>query len=337
MRASATAAVHSLRLPRRGRPARTLGYRATNRKGLSDDLGANVDFEDALALALAAGQTRHAATIYNNWANVRARIVGGRRGQEEALATLNAGIALCRSRGLTGRVNFMYPSTAGRLWALGELDEVLAVATATAERAEREGDQYNLARAYHMAALVLLLRGQADRLAEVPDQLETAVGETPLDGIKAYLLTPAARIRAALGQREQAVAILTRLADNGGWSPQLVETAISLDELDLAERLAARVSHGQVFCEAALAEARGDLETARHRYAQEVDDKRGSGEVVELAKALVGLGRVLARLGRTAEASEALNEARPTLVELQAAPLLAETDALLEQLTALSA
>jgi hypothetical protein len=46
---------------------------------------------------------------------------------------------------------------------------------------------------------------------------------------------------------------------------------------------------------------------------------------------------VLARLGRTAEAAEALHEARPILIGLEAAPLLSEVDALLGQLTAVSA
>jgi hypothetical protein len=59
--------------------------------------------------------------------------------------------------------------------------------------------------------------------------------------------------------------------------------------------------------------------------------------VVGLAPVLVDLGRVLVHLGRAPEAAEALNEARPLLVKLKAAPLLAETDALLGQLSAISA
>jgi hypothetical protein len=106
---------------------------------------------------------------------------------------------------------------------------------------------------------------------------------------------------------------------------------IELGVLELAERLPV-----DGLSAAAIAEARGELETAANGYAQAVS-RRSFGEVIYPAIALVGLGRVLARLGRTAEAAEALNEARPILVKLGAAPLLAETDAMLEQLTALSA
>jgi hypothetical protein len=86
-----------------------------------------------------------------------------------------------------------------------------------------------------------------------------------------------------------------------------------------------------------IAEARGDLETAADAYPRLVEFSRDKGNVVYVAKFLVGQGRVLAQLGRTSEATEALDEARPILVKLGAAPMLSEVDALLQQLTALSA
>ena len=56
----------------------------------------------------------------------------------------------------------------------------------------------------------------------------------------------------------------------------------------------------------------------------------------EQAFALLGQGRCLVALGRMTEAAQPLSLARDIFQELQAAPALAETDALLQQATALS-
>jgi tetratricopeptide (TPR) repeat protein len=160
-------------------------------------------------------------------------------------------------------------------------------------------------------------------------------------------LISAARIRAALGQRDAAVALLTRLVDEKLGTPRdSTRTAIDLGEIELAEQIAGGLgdSMGRGFAGltssvalAPIAEARGELEAALALYEHLADYHRPRGEPVYLSEALVGLGRVLARLGRAGEAVEALNEARPILVELQAEPMLAETDALLGRLTAASA
>jgi class 3 adenylate cyclase/tetratricopeptide (TPR) repeat protein len=320
-----------------GRPARTLGYRATNRALLGDP-DATDDFRKALEIALAAGQIRHASTIYKNFATHRAAF----EGPAQALETLNEGIALCRARGLTARVNFKVPSAYSYYRMLGKLDELLEVATSEAERARREGNTEGLARACSTQADVLLLRGQADRIATMPDELEAGITDATGLAEREIRLSGSAEIRAALGQREAAIALLTRIADEElrtyGFI-NLLPVAIGLGEITLAERLSEwwRTGHWQVFRDTALAETRGDLEVAADGYLELVEHFRSSGDVTWLSRMLVSLGRVLTRLGRTDEAAEALGEARPILVKLQAAPLLAETDALLEQLTALSA
>ena len=56
----------------------------------------------------------------------------------------------------------------------------------------------------------------------------------------------------------------------------------------------------------------------------------------EQAFALLGHGRCLVSLGRPTEAVQPLSIARVIFQELQAVPALAETDALLQQATALS-
>jgi class 3 adenylate cyclase/tetratricopeptide (TPR) repeat protein len=315
-----------------GRPARALGYRAANRS-VRGDPAATDDFREALELALAAGQARHAATIYNNWAGHRGRF----EGPAEALETRNLGIAFCRTRGLTARVSFATTEAMPLLFELGELDQVLAGAAAAAERARRDGNTYALARAYCDEAGVLVLRGDADRLASWLEEVDATFSEPARAWAEGYIVRAIALSRAAIGQREQALALLAQLPD-GGWGASIdtVRTAIDLGEIELADEFAARLG-GDVTADAAVAEARGDLETAADGYANAADRHRSRGEIVSLAQTLVCLGRVRARLGRTGNAAEALDEARPILVKLQAAPLLAETDSLLGQLDALSA
>ena len=87
---------------------------------------------------------------------------------------------------------------------------------------------------------------------------------------------------------------------------------------------------------AALAEARGDLQAAADGYADAAKRWQAFGVVPEQAFALLGQGRSLTALGRTAEARPVLQQAREIFQTLQAAPALAETDALLQQATALS-
>jgi class 3 adenylate cyclase/tetratricopeptide (TPR) repeat protein len=317
-----------------GPPARALGYRATNRSSLGDP-GASDDFREALDIALAAGQVRHASTIYNNWANHRNSF----EGPAQALETLQEGIALCRARGLTARVNFMTPATMNFLFAVGEFDQALEVADRLAERARREHNSRLLVASYGYKADILLLRGQADRLAGVPDELEAGVDDETDPPAKVTRIVVAARIRSALGQREAAIALMTKAADMELNANRVVEFSVELGKPELAERFAALYPDNiwRRVNDVLIAGARGDLEAAANGYPKVVDSFRHNGNLVYLAKTLVWQGRVLTGLGRISEAAEALNEARPILVQFGAAPMLAEVDALLEQLTALSA
>jgi class 3 adenylate cyclase/tetratricopeptide (TPR) repeat protein len=316
------------------RPARALGYRAANRSRLGD-ASATDDFREALELALEAGQARHAATIYNNWAGHRGRF----EGPAQALETRNLGIAYCRTRGLTARVNFGTMEAMPLLFAIGELDEVLAGAAVAAERAKHDGNAFALSLAYANEARVLLLRGDLDRLAAWLEKVDATFNETTDAWVTVYLVDSKFLTLATLGRRRDALALVARLWD-WAWrsSGQAVRTAIDFGEIELAERFASRMNdEDYAGAHAAIAGARGDIDSAADRLAQAVDSHRSRGEVVRLAQTLVDLGRVSARLGRMEDAADALREARPILVELQAAPLLAETDALLEQLSALSA
>jgi hypothetical protein len=122
----------------------------------------------------------------------------------------------------------------------------------------------------------------------------------------------------------------------------LVRTAAGLGDHGLALRLVAGVEatnpqaeHALAASNAILAEAQGDLPAAEG-YAEAADRWRQFGVVPEEAFALLGQGRCLAALGCPADATQPLRQARDIFGTLQAAPALAEIDALLQQATALS-
>jgi tetratricopeptide (TPR) repeat protein len=320
-----------------GRPARLVGYRAANRFKLRDP-GAGEDFEEALELALAAGQIRHASTIYTNWAGHRAEFGG----LAQALDASQEGIALCRARGLTSRVNYMMRNHVACLFRLGDLDQALAVAVEFSDSSRREGQMSNLAQWLAWEVQVLLLRGQVDDLTAALHESEAGIADAMERLERANFIGNVARIRAALGHREAAIELLTLAADEELAFRGALETAVAVGELGLAERMAPwapgwRIGDWPLRDAMIIAEARGEVETAADGYSLLVGQFRDGDAIVDQAEMLVGLGRVQTRLGRTAEAADALNRARPILRKLRAAPLLAETDALLEQLTARSA
>jgi hypothetical protein len=119
--------------------------------------------------------------------------------------------------------------------------------------------------------------------------------------------------------------------------PELVRCALALGKPALAVRLMAGVEpraplqqHALATCRAALAEAAGDHATAASAYADAATRWRQFGEVPELANALLGQGRCLVALG-TAGADGPLREARALFATMGYAPVLNETDELLQR------
>jgi tetratricopeptide (TPR) repeat protein len=162
-------------------------------------------------------------------------------------------------------------------------------------------------------------------------------------------LAPAANARAALGQHDQATALLTEIVatpdleytyDIAG----LVRTALTTNNPKLAHQLTTGVEphtpfeeHALVSATAALAEAHGNHQQSADGYAEAARRWEAFGVIPEQAFALLGHGRCLLALGRTNKATPTLMQAREIFARLQAAPALVETDQLLQQAAALSA
>jgi hypothetical protein len=330
------------------RPARALGYRGGARRLLADRAGLD-DYREAITLATEAGQGREVALLHNNLAEALWPI----QGPAAALEILQAGIVFAQSRGLTESADVMTSSTRERLEDSGRHEQALTLTAGAGERFEAGGNLLDLTSVRSLQVRILTLRGQADQIADQLDWLESTTREAAAIEYTILNLAAAAAARAAIGQRDEAAALLGEIeaAPDAretsyylAYLPLMVRIALSVGNLHLAEQLAAGVElrtpsaeHALVTVDAMLAEAHGDQRTAAEGYADAARRWQQFGVVPEQAFALLGQGRCLVGLGRPTEATPALRAARTVFNALQAAPALAETDTLLQQASALSA
>jgi len=321
------------------RPARALGYRGAARCDLGDRGGLD-DYREAIALASRAGQGREIASLHNNYAGA----LWPFEGPGAALAALRAGVALAEPRGLTGDAEALTASMLIPLVEAGESEQALTLAAGLASTLEARGNVADLADVRATQTWILTLRGQASRVAETLDWLEATSRKAGHMGMLVMDLGAAAVARAALGQADQASALLSEIDTTQrsraafGYVlllPRLVRTALVADDRHLAQRLATGIEaltpyheHALGSTAAALSEANGDHRTAAIGYADAARQWGAFGVMTEQAFAHQGHGRCLLALGDPA-ASRSLRQARDLFTRLQAHPHIAECDALL--------
>lgn len=229
----------------------------------------------------------------------------------------------------------------------GEHEQALTLAATTAARLESSGGTLDLTIVRATETRILTLRGQAAQTAASLDWLESTSRESGHIEFTVSCLATAAGARAALGQHDGAATLLSEVEaapDSreshyyAAYLPGMVRTALTIANVELAERLVAGVEprlpvaeHALVAVGALLAEARGELHAAADGYREAAQGWQQCAVIVEHAHALLGQGRCLTALGRYAEATQALTHARAIVHALNASPVLTEIDTLLHR------
>ena len=327
------------------RPARALGFRGLARTNLGDAGGLR-DLREAIDLANEAGQGGEVALLNHNLGVA----LWGFEGPAASLDVTRDGLAYAKARGISAIVDAITVTMVDALVAIGEYEEALEVARDVAKRLEANGDVVDLAWTCAAQARVFAVRGQAERVVNSLEWLESTSRGTESPESIVSGLGASASVRADLGQDEATASLLTELEafphvrENVNYPvllPEIVRTALRIRAPALAERLVDEVEprypyaeHALVAANAALAEASGNLQVAADVDADAADRWEQFGVVPEQAFAFLGQGRCLLGLSRPTEAAPILQHAREIFERLEAAPSLAETDALLEQATA---
>jgi tetratricopeptide (TPR) repeat protein len=322
------------------RPARALGYRGVARC-LLGDVGGTDDMREAISVATEAGQSEGVAMLHNNLGMALWTI----EGPEAALQVLREGIEFAEPRGLTGWVTTISASTLDSLTDLGALDEACDVATSLVEHLQDTGDVFDLLGVRTLLVRVLALRGQADQIASDLAWLESIAREQGSAEDVVIGLGSAALARASLGEDDAAAVLLEEVDATPGARvtqyypallPAMVRTAISLGQLELADRFVDGVEarypytqHALLAASAAVTEAGGDSSQAATSYADAARRWEQFGVVTERGFALLGQGRCLVAEGQATGAARALKEARKIFSAMDAAPAVARTDAIL--------
>ena len=312
----------------------------TARFGLGDPRSLD-DFRDAIELATQAGQGREVALFHNNLGVA----LWGFEGPAASLEVIRERHRLRRDRGLTEMLQTLTTGTIDVLVDMGEFDKALRVATELTPRLEASGDLSDLKLVIAVQARILVIRGEAAEALELLERLEATARELTSPDDVVLSLGSAALGRVALGQNDDAAALLAEVAILRGASdlvnlphlfPAMARAALQIGDAELAVQLAGGVAprypyaeHALVAANAALAEAQGDLPTASATYADAAGRWERLGVLPEHGFSLLGEGRCLVALGRPIDAAPVLHRAREIFERLRAAPALAETDALL--------
>jgi predicted ATPase/class 3 adenylate cyclase len=320
-------------------PADALGYRSYARANLGDQQGLE-EMRRALALAIAQGEGRSAANIYNNLALVSWLY----EGPQAALDLLREGIEFCQRRGISAMGGSMAGSQTPILAELGHTEQALSEATRLADQLEQLGD-INFAEPRSLQLRLLVERGKHDQALR-PEPLLKAARDSLQPQIMAITVAAAASLLHAQQHPDQARHLLRELDQIPASRSDLiyatrlagvVRSALIVNDPDLATSLSHGVpaitplhQHALTSCQAQLAEAAGNHTEAASLYAGAAEHWHQFGNKPEHAYALLGQGRCLHTLGDPA-AHRPLIQARELFASMGYEPALAETDALLAE------
>ncbi len=256
-----------------------------------------------------------------------------------ALDVADAGVAFDRSRGAPRSL-----SRAIRQWpllSLGRWDDVLDAGTESVRLALPLGDRWTIRYAAAPMAIVLARRGMAEAALELARTASDDAYETR--GLFALSGVVANRTLGATAEAEQSLADAVATWVDGAdryHGCDFAREAVHLERLDQLEPLLALPGRtmqsavsAQTTWKAIEAEAGGRGSDALDLYRDAAAEWLSFGDAYEQAQALLGCGRTLIGLDRAEEAIGPLWEARAIFDRLGATPALAETDALLIQVS----
>ena len=303
------------------------------------------DLREALRLGLERGLGVETQTAYTNLADC----LWWDEGPAAGLETKRIAMAFAESRGLTGHLQWAQAESTWMLFDLGRWDELEAAAEDVFRHERERGEGQWSVMVRTQLARVAAWRGEAGAAAELMEETLPRARVIADPQVLVPALATAAVALHERGEREEAARTASELLGEnfdtalGPWLAEAVRVLVAdagadaagalLDVVPciaLVERCARRSS------EAALAEARGDLQRAAGGYAEAAEAWRAYGNVPEEAHARLAWGRCLLALGRRDEALAPLEAALAALTELGAAPRAAEAEGLLGSARALA-
>jgi class 3 adenylate cyclase/tetratricopeptide (TPR) repeat protein len=317
-----------------------LQFRGVARCELGDIEQGLADLREGLRLSLEEGFVMGASIGYSNlgcfvWLTV---------GAEAGLEIHEAGIAFDEQRGVRGNLHWLTAESAWMLYDLGRWDEALQATDRALAFASSSSGQIRLV-ALPYKAQVLVRRGKTTEAAVLVDEL------VPLarDARDAQVLVPALAAAALVAQARGDLAAAVGFVDEferatrevsdfhrAHFLDELAAICVEAGELDSVRRLVdsirltvGRTGHSLLGARAALAEADGDPKAALALFEEAAKGWSEYGYVVGHALALLGSARCLLALGRRTDATPVLQQAHDIFTGLDAAPALAEVDALL--------
>jgi len=317
-----------------------LQFRGVARCELGDVEQGLADLREGLRLSLEEGFVRGAGIGYSNlgcfvWLTV---------GAEAGLEIHEEGIAFDEQRGSQGNRHWKIAESAWMLYDLGRWDEALQATDRALAFAGHSRGQLRLV-ALPYVAQVLVRRGETAEAAVLVDEVVPLARDARDVQVLVPTLAVAALVEQARGDLEAAVGFVEEIEQatrgisdfhRARFLDELAAVCVEAGDLDLVRRLvdsirmtAGRAGHSLVGARAVLAEADGDPKAALLLFEEAAKRWADYGFVFGRGLALFGSARCLLALGRSTDATPVLHEARDIFAGLEAAPALAEVDALL--------
>jgi tetratricopeptide (TPR) repeat protein len=320
--------------------AGVLQFRGMARCDLGDVEAGLADLREGLRLSLEGGFLRDTGIGYSNLGCYLWLI----HGPEAGLELHEEGIAFDERRGARGAQHWKIAESAWMLYDLGRWNEALEATDRSLAFAGPAKGQLRLV-ALPYKAQVLVRRGKTAEAAGLVEAFLPSARDARDAQVLVPALAVAALVEQARGDLAAAVGFISELEQatqdvsdfhRAHFLDELAPLCVEAGELDLVRRTVesirmtvGRAGHSLVGAQAVLAEADGDPGAALPLFQEAARRWAGYGNVFDRALMLFGSARCLLALGRTTEATAPLQEARDIFAGLEAAPALAEVDALL--------